>query len=115
MFFFLMIRRPPRSTLFPYTTLFRSVAPGGVGQGREDPGERIGGHWESLPSSTVRLRKSVDPCAAVVKHLVDDAEGTARVGPSAYAQIGRASWRERGEMSVVAVSLTKRRTRMSGR
>src|SRR3712207_7058050 len=38
MFFFLMIRRPPRSTLFPYTTLFRSVAgrrrpvrpPGGV-------------------------------------------------------------------------------------
>src|SRR2546428_7292668 len=26
-FFFLMIRRPPRSTLFPYTTLFRS-APG---------------------------------------------------------------------------------------
>src|SRR5258707_6797073 len=26
-FFFLMIRRPPRSTLFPYTTLFRSVNP----------------------------------------------------------------------------------------
>src|SRR2546422_1557464 len=25
-FFFLMIRRPPRSTLFPYTTLFRSIA-----------------------------------------------------------------------------------------
>src|SRR5438445_11457723 len=30
--FFLMIRRPPRSTLFPYTTLFRS------------PGVRAGGH-----------------------------------------------------------------------
>src|SRR3712207_7900946 len=26
-FFFLMIRRPPRSTLFPYTTLFRSPPP----------------------------------------------------------------------------------------
>src|SRR5688572_7080422 len=26
-FFFLMIRRPPRSTLFPYTTLFRSDEP----------------------------------------------------------------------------------------
>src|SRR3712207_6032050 len=25
-FFFLMIRRPPRSTLFPYTTLFRSTS-----------------------------------------------------------------------------------------
>src|SRR5579884_4421881 len=28
-FFFLMIRRPPRSTLFPYTTLFRSRAAAG--------------------------------------------------------------------------------------
>src|SRR6476620_3334838 len=28
-FFFLLIRRPPRSTLFPYTTLFRSTTPGG--------------------------------------------------------------------------------------
>src|SRR3989442_6091937 len=38
-FFFLMIRRPPRSTLFPYTTLFRSriVAP------KESGGRRIGG------------------------------------------------------------------------
>src|SRR3712207_7688522 len=27
-FFFLMIRRPPRSTLFPYTTLFRSIVLG---------------------------------------------------------------------------------------
>src|SRR2546426_3653723 len=38
-FFFLMIRRPPRSTLFPYTTLFRSLAqdPGrpATGEGRE--------------------------------------------------------------------------------
>src|SRR2546429_6525895 len=32
-FFFLMIRRPPRSTLFPYTTLFRSVC------------ARCGGRW----------------------------------------------------------------------
>src|SRR3712207_7103826 len=29
--FFLMIRRPPRSTLFPYTTLFRSAEPVGDG------------------------------------------------------------------------------------
>src|SRR6266480_3730287 len=37
-FFFLMIRRPPRSTLFPYTTLFRSR-----------PGDRHGGGWTSVP------------------------------------------------------------------
>src|SRR5437868_14394362 len=29
-FFFLMLRRPPRSPLFPYTTLFRSVPPPSV-------------------------------------------------------------------------------------
>src|SRR2546422_8339813 len=31
-FFFLMIRRPPRSTLFPYTTLFRSLKYSAVGR-----------------------------------------------------------------------------------
>src|SRR2546429_7783563 len=30
LFFFLMIRRPPRSTLFPYTTLFRSTEIGDI-------------------------------------------------------------------------------------
>src|SRR3712207_7553119 len=33
-FFFLMIRRPPRSTLFPYTTLFRSWYESGRGSAR---------------------------------------------------------------------------------
>src|SRR5258708_20131530 len=41
-FFFLMIRRPPRSTLFPYTTLFRS--PGKDSGERGDPqGQREDG------------------------------------------------------------------------
>src|SRR5258708_26517776 len=40
-FFFLMIRRPPRSTLFPYTTLFRS-----------QPGRRgVGGGLSAVPQS----------------------------------------------------------------
>src|SRR2546429_3441466 len=34
-FFFLMIRRPPRSTLFPYTTLFRSLRLHALGIQRE--------------------------------------------------------------------------------
>ena len=56
LFFFLMIRRPPRSTLFPYTTLFRSglrvaspnlrVRPGGPGRNTKSaegrPGQKEG-------------------------------------------------------------------------
>src|SRR2546422_11095332 len=38
-FFFLMIRRPPRSTLFPYTTLFRSRAAATCDGGRLRHGE----------------------------------------------------------------------------
>src|SRR2546425_3893889 len=40
-FFFLMIRRPPRSTLFPYTTLFRSLA--GVASIPDTPRARASG------------------------------------------------------------------------
>src|SRR5256885_6631569 len=36
-FFFLMIRRPPRSTLFPYTTLFRSPAGRALGSSASSP------------------------------------------------------------------------------
>src|SRR2546428_8943869 len=39
-FFFLMIRRPPRSTLFPYTTLFRSVSRKHGEAGRPLPEDR---------------------------------------------------------------------------
>src|SRR2546427_6968715 len=37
-FFFLMIRRPPRSTLFPYTTLFRSRPPRASSRARRPAG-----------------------------------------------------------------------------
>src|SRR5258708_18526609 len=40
--FFLMIRRPPRSTLFPYTTLFRSALVRHAGQSLHDRVERRG-------------------------------------------------------------------------
>src|SRR2546425_8139350 len=45
-FFFLMIRRPPRSTLFPYTTLFRSrlvcsTTPVALITGRSDGAARV--------------------------------------------------------------------------
>src|SRR2546422_1858359 len=41
-FFFLMIRRPPRSTLFPYTTLFRSHRGREGGRRVSDPARRRG-------------------------------------------------------------------------
>src|SRR3712207_6848731 len=41
-FFFLMIRRPPRSTLFPYTTLFRSLFEARQPKGRAPISEAAG-------------------------------------------------------------------------
>src|SRR5689334_1449287 len=41
--FFLIIRRPPRSTLFPYTTLFRSI--GLLDTGKARVAEKQGGNW----------------------------------------------------------------------
>src|SRR5256885_7808112 len=46
-YFFLMIRRPPRSTLFPYTTLFRSQCGGGV-SGNTERVVRSGVEEESI-------------------------------------------------------------------
>src|SRR5207249_11383938 len=39
--FLLLIARPPRSTLFPYTTLFRSPRDDGPGSGRRSPRQRL--------------------------------------------------------------------------
>src|SRR2546427_4713252 len=47
MFFFLMIRRPPRSTLFPYTTLFRS--PIGIGPSNASTGAMLRGGFKAHP------------------------------------------------------------------
>src|SRR2546425_13334052 len=56
-FFFLMIRRPPRSTLFPYTTLFRSVF-AGLEAARRAAHER--GHDERRPAPDhLSLRQAV--------------------------------------------------------
>src|SRR2546429_3892693 len=61
-FFFLMIRRPPRSTLFPYTTLFRSLPPfehmlrNAVVHGIETPEERV--HRGKPDRKSTRLNSS---------------------------------------------------------
>src|SRR5260370_28847702 len=47
-FFFLMIRRPPRSTLFPYTTLFRSIRAEGALERNEHDLVGLGGRSLSV-------------------------------------------------------------------
>src|SRR2546421_2270398 len=59
-FFFLMIRRPPRSTLFPYTTLFRSPSEREMGTNRtSEQTDRRGKRWaESLTEIKSKRRPS---------------------------------------------------------
>src|SRR3712207_7123319 len=60
-FFFLMIRRPPRSTLFPYTTLFRSDL-GTVRAGpRADPGDRLDDDGEHRRDDDPDEQRTPDP------------------------------------------------------
>src|SRR5215471_21361688 len=61
-FFFLMIRRPPRSTLFPYTTLFRSTSHGSVtehGGQRHDIPHEVDRKSTRLNSSHVEISYAV--------------------------------------------------------
>src|ERR1039457_7363332 len=54
-FFFLMIRRPPRSTLFPYTTLFRSD---GERQRRWNCRGQVCAHHRRVDQKSTRLNSS---------------------------------------------------------
>src|SRR5437667_3640254 len=60
-FFFLMIRRPPRSTLFPYTTLFRSARPGRRGRRRGAPPPAAGAGPRWRPRAPARARAANPP------------------------------------------------------
>src|SRR5438132_8120155 len=73
-FFFLMIPRPPRSTLFPYTTLFRSRS-GDAAQRRRCPGHaaqlRRRGHWrERAPARRDRKSTRLNSSHTVISYAV---------------------------------------------
>src|SRR2546429_8289258 len=75
-----MIRRPPRSTLFPYTTLFRSLSgrreppPGHVAGGTGQPGGRVATDRQPCPGRTGGHRRS--PCLLWVADI-DRSRGVA--------------------------------------
>src|SRR5258708_8889658 len=56
LFFFLMIRRPPRSTLFPYTTLFRSRSPA-LPDRQPECGRRARSSWAAMLGGLRRARQ----------------------------------------------------------
>src|SRR5256885_4797410 len=56
LFFFLMIRRPPRSTLFPYTTLFRSMR---TAISRASRRRRTARSATAMPTDTAEFLRSI--------------------------------------------------------
>src|SRR5256885_9687106 len=105
LFFFLMIRRPPRSTLFPYTTLFRSdphvgrqgrtgdqvaqVVPGRWGGDRQQGGaaqavQRRQGRFAGEPALTAlrseeHTSELQSPCNLVCRLLLEKKKNTDRL------------------------------------
>src|ERR1041384_6587857 len=57
---FLMIRRPPISTLFPYTTLFRSITRGGTRAVLPAPRERDARRCVQVPDGQSRIEAAFD-------------------------------------------------------
>src|SRR5438093_12682972 len=95
-----MIRRPPRSTLFPYTTLFRSDRHDGAGRGGRRPRRRC-----ALPPCPPQCRErdgGVQP------------DRRRRDGRSPRRQIGRASCREKGEDGGGALGVVGKEGRRGG-
>src|SRR5207245_6558013 len=73
-FFFLMIPRPPRSTLFPYTTLFRSILDAFLVKARSDPEMREAmSQAEGIMRSRRHLRPQQDD-----NFVLDTSEGIQR-------------------------------------
>src|SRR2546430_5793163 len=97
-FFFLMIRRPPRSTLFPYTTLFRSPwrtrrwfrKPSRRRWAYERRGAGTGEHTAELqsqsknrmPSSALKKKKA--ECDSVAQYHAAEAGGRTSRRPAAH-------------------------------
>src|SRR5438093_13592833 len=105
-----MIRRPPRSTLFPYTTLFRSLAGrvpvslSHVAQGRVKlevvtiGTELLLGH--TVDTNAAELGRALAAAGAEITRHTTVADRPDAIRAAVAEEIGRASCRERGENTV---------------
>src|SRR6266542_3522228 len=114
-FFFLMIRRPPRSTLFPYTTLFRSASPTLLGHrefdrglGRLEPEDTVGlaaspqdepiGHVGHPLTVSVEPRRRRNGCVSRIGQPSADHDGRARRSNVRGGRLERFGLAERREL-----------------
>src|SRR3712207_8285496 len=72
--FFLMIRRPPRSTLFPYTTLFRSLA----------LAHQVQADQQVLVGDQRRVQDAVGPAAVALERAPRSEEHTSELQSRQY-------------------------------
>src|SRR2546430_10328019 len=72
-FFFLMIRRPPRSTLFPYTTLFRSLGPRSFPDGCD---ETVGRDGRGAVACTLGVARPLEQLVERGRITVEDRKST---------------------------------------
>src|SRR2546430_17598374 len=113
-----MIRRPPRSTLFPYTTLFRSNVdraqgrPHAVDPRHALPPSEEDGVAARCGAGGAAERPGGGPGMARLQHRRQSAHGAQGVHrmatPAEASEIGRAPGRERGKIWGVAASLKKK-------
>src|SRR2546430_3836519 len=90
-----MIRRPPRSTLFPYTTLFRSYG------------------FEAVAKKIQDLYldgKKAEATAAVPNELADE---VSLVGPPGRIRARLAAWREAGVTTLICGTRDRKSTRLN--
>src|SRR3712207_7222011 len=95
-FFFLMIRRPPRSTLFPYTTLFRSqeddlrVQLRRLGDPSRVPAVVQASAYRIVQEALSNVVKHARPASAVVTVAVEDEDRKSTRLNSSHANISYA-------------------------
>src|SRR5256884_6083276 len=79
MFFFLMIRRPPRSTLFPYTTLFRSYC------GDNESSKAVAAElirdvgFDPVDAGPLRIARYTEPFTLLIARLARSEEHTSEL------------------------------------